>query len=291
MAIEDQQQFKDFVNMMKTMKLAKAFFPGLVETTEEEIAEWEEQANSLRTLPDRFNKKFLPRGWVYTANTSTEAAEKALEIEQSEGIEAAEDYLEDYYEEHWWFLSMRFFTELKRCQQVKEAVARQKLIERAWDDHVQKRYHATVPLITAQIEGIIQDLTGKTFYNKKDTEHLSANETLASDPSALPELAKMMSKPRTQTTSEPLDVPQRHGVLHGRDLGYDNRRTSSKAFATILSLTELIEAVTNDEQFKIPKVEYPDPEAMTWKDVTEIWNDVLKSIKEYGDSRRENEAN
>jgi hypothetical protein len=292
MAIEDQQQFKDMDSMMKMMKYAKAFFPTIVETSNEEIGDWEKQMSELKTLPDRFNRFFLPQGWVFTANMSTEAAEEALRIADTSGMEAAEEHLEDYYEKNWWFLSLRLFAEMKKCPQIglANAVARQELIELAWQDHKDKRYHATVPIITAQIDGIIQDLTGKSFFNKKDTEHLSANETLASDPTALPELAKMMSRSRSKTTTEPLDVPQRHGVQHGRDLGYGTRRTSTQAFATLLSLTELIEAITKGEQFKVPEPEFLDPDTATWQDVIEIWKDVLKSVKEYGEWQRENEA-
>ena len=68
------------------------------------------------------------------------------------------------------------------------------------------------------------------------------------------------------------------------------RRTSTQAFATLLSLTELIEAVTKGEQFKVVEPEFLDPETATWQDVIAIWQDVLKSVKEYGEWQRENEA-
>lgn len=293
MAIEDQQQLKDMDSLMKTARLAKEFFPDLVDTSEEEIAGWEQQTATLKTLPDRFNKVFLPEGWVFTANMSTDSAEEAIRIAKSKGMGAAEEYLEDYYEENWWFLSWRLFAEMKKCPQIglHNAVARQELIELVWQDHKEKRYHASVPVIAAQIDGIVKDLTGKTFYSRKDTSHLQANETLASDPTALPEVAKMMSRSRSKTTTEPLDVPQRHGVLHGRDLGYDTRRTSTQAFATLLSLTELIEAITKGEQFKVPEPEFLDPEAATLEDVIEIWKGVLKTVREYGDWQLKNESN
>jgi len=291
MAIEDQQQFKDMDNLMKMARLAKGFFPDLVETSIEEISSWGNQTAKLKTLPDRFNKVFIPRGWVFTAYTSTESAEDALEIEESKGIEVAEEYLEDYYEENWWFLSLRLFAEMKRCPQIglQMAVARQELIELAWQDHKDKRYHASVLVVAAQIDGIAKDLTGKTFYSKKDTSHLQANETLASDPSALPELAKALSRKRDNTSNEQLNKLERHGVLHGRDLGYNNRRVSTQAFATLLSLTELIEAITKGEQFKMPEPEFLDPETATLDDVIALWKETLNSVKEYQDWRRENE--
>jgi hypothetical protein len=55
-------------------------------------------------------------------------------------------------------------------------------------------------------------------------------------------------------------------------------------------LTELIEAVTKGEQFKVVEPEFLDPETATWQDVIAIWQDVLKSVKEYGEWQRENEA-
>lgn len=292
MAIEDQQQFKDMANLAKTMRLAKELFPEFVGMTDEEADSWQTEIADLRTLPNRFNEVFLSRGWVFTAHTSTTAAEEALRIASSAGVEAAEEYLERYYEENWWFLSHHLFVALKECPQIglRNAVARQDLIELAWQDHKEKRYHASVPVVAAQIEGIAQDLTGRTFYQRKDTTHLQANETLASDSTALPELAKLMSQGRTETTIEPLEIPQRHGVLHGRDLGYDTRRTSTQAFATLLAMTELIVAITKGEQFKIPEPEFFDPETVTLEDVMGLWNDMLESVEQYSEWKRRDDA-
>lgn len=69
MAIEDQQQFKEMDSLMKTARLAKEFFPDLVDISEEEIAGRENEVATLKTLPDRFNDMFLPRGWVFTVSS------------------------------------------------------------------------------------------------------------------------------------------------------------------------------------------------------------------------------
>ena len=281
MSIEDQQRFKDMDNLIKTVKMAKAFLPELMDVSEEEIAKNEKTANKLKKLADEFNELFLSRGWVATAYTSAIAAEGAIQIAKTKGLEEGEKHIEDYYNDNWDSRFRPFFSELQQNPKIKEAFKRRQFIEKALEDHKEERYYASVQNVAIQIDGIMKDLTGETFYRKKDTKHLQATETFAGDPSALPELAKKMSENRDETSSEPLDFLYRHGILHGRDMGYDNRHVSTKALATLLSLTELMQAIRKDEQYKIPEPEFLDPETATWNDIEKKWKEILEIVREY----------
>ncbi len=54
----------------------------------------------------------------------------------------------------------------------------------------------------------------------------------------LPDLVKLMALPRRHTTAGRIDVPYRHGILHGLDLGYGNRLVAAKAWAALFSLRD-----------------------------------------------------
>lgn len=40
-----------------------------------------------------------------------------------------------------------------------------------------------------------------------------------------------MTRSRNKTTTEDLTLPLRHGILHGRDLGYSNQMVAAKCWA------------------------------------------------------------
>lgn len=282
MAIKDQRQFKEMDILMKGMKYLKFLLP---KESRQQMAEAEKEFKRLREIPDRFNEIFMPRGWVCNGVMSADVTEEAVRLAETVGVEKGEEYLEEYYSvEDTGFLFMRFFAELQQNPRIKEAFKRRQLIEKAWEYHKDgDKYEASVLIIATQIDGIVQDMTGKSFYESKDKnlKHLQAYETFAGDPSALPELAKVMSSVRKASSGEDIDVLYRQGVLHGRDLGYDNRRVSAQAFATLLSLVELMEAIRKDVQYKVPEPEFLDPATATWDDVKREWKQIWEMVKEY----------
>jgi hypothetical protein len=281
MAIKDQQQFKDMDNLLRSLKILQDSLPGLIDASSQDIVKLEKDFSELRDLADEFNEIFASHGWVANGVMSAKAAEEAVRLAKDKGVEVGEQYLEDYYDEDLDHLLRQFFFELLKSPQVKEAETRRRLIYKALDYHRDgDKYDASVLIITTQIDGIVKDLTGKSFYesNDKKLKHLEAYETFAGDPSGLPQLAKAMSQVRKATTGEELDTLHRQGILHRRDLGYDNRRVSTKAFATLVSLKEIIEAIREDRQYIVSEPEVLDPETATWDDVRREWQSVLQMV-------------
>lgn len=203
-------------------------------------------------IPDDFNRIFIKHGWVAAGNLKLDAMEMALSLHAKHGLEKAEQHLEDHFNnnlEHYkeWLLFLR------SVQQ------RTEIITLAVEDHKAGRYHASVPVFLAQIDGLSFELTGKDFFERGRPGHLKANETIAGDWEGLPAIAAQLSIPRGATSSEAIRLPYRHGILHGRDLGYASRRVSTKAFALLVSMREWIIACENKRQFKAP-ADFYDPE-------------------------------
>ena len=247
----------------------------------EQLPPLEAHFERLRNLPDEFNETFRRVGWIATDNMPVDVMGGALRIHSDGGAEAAEAYLEDHYNREMGS-SLRAFWFLPRVQ------PRRRLLELALKDHEAERYHASVPVVLAQIDGITYDLVSRSFYERgeKRTKHLRANETTIGDVTGLPALSALLSVSRSQTTDVPISLPYRHGILHGRDLGYATRRISTKAFSVLLALRPWILAVDRGEQFRQPE-KYFDPQRATWQETKQQWRELRRTLGEYSRPDRE----
>jgi hypothetical protein len=116
---------------------------------------------------------------------------------------------------------------------------RERLLRKALEHHEAGRYDASVPLVLAQMDGIVIDLTGNQWRNffKDGGKYVVDEETLAGHPdSGLKAIATLMSGPAITTAAS--GKLTRHGILHGRELGYDTLLNSTKAFAALFALIE-----------------------------------------------------
>lgn len=258
MPIKDQAKYRELELELKRLETLHSLRPFLIlngsrgfkaaavidNTLGDELTKLKSQFERQRELPDRFNAAFGECGWIASEDSSVDAMEKALQIKEELDLEAAEQFLEDHHNERLEFFLRRFWV----LPQIK---ARYQLISLALEDHKAGRYHASVPVILAQIDGITFDLVSKSFYEtgKKKTKHLQAKETIVGDPTGLAHLAALLSQGRSATTANPTELPYRHGVLHGRDLGYANRRNSTKAFSALLALRPWILKAQEGKQF------------------------------------------
>jgi hypothetical protein len=92
-------------------------------------------------------------------------------------------------------------------------------------------------------------------------------------------LAQEMSKVRSRTTMSVLSLPYRNGILHGRDLGYDNELTSVKALCALAALGDWARAREADKAEAQPPLQWLDPDEATWKDVRRLWGDLLGQLR------------
>lgn len=114
----------------------------------------------------------------------------------------------------------------KRWAQLREALALT----------VEERYLAAVPLILIASDGFASDVLGSSPF-EKDADLTSFDSTVG-HPTSLPALIRKLVKGVRKSSDEELNLPLRHGILHGRSLGYGNRRVSCKAWMLMIALVD-----------------------------------------------------
>jgi hypothetical protein len=184
----------------------------------------------------------VPRGWAPT-NMEAETVFHAVEmVDEGRGDEADEMLAGQWEGEGAWRLT-------RACQRVESMGAtdpelertfraRARLLRLAMGHHLEGRYEASIPILQAQVEGIVMDLTnGNKFFTKgrlkadlvDDSQFVSIKAGLA-----VLQAAYGQDVGATQAAGS----LSRHGVAHGRDLAYDTRVNSAKNWSLLDGLVD-----------------------------------------------------
>ncbi len=185
----------------------------------------------LKKLPAKFNEIFANKGWIATDDFSEPVMNQAIKIFEEDGIERAEVYLADQLTDSY------FLNNIRRMKAVWVFRERKELIELAYKDHKEKRFHASVPVVLSQIDGLIHDIADQSFYEqdkKLDIFKIKSRDTGIIN--KLDVVAKKMNKSRNDTKNVPLSFPYRNLILHGRDINYNNKLVSSKCFFNLFAI-------------------------------------------------------
>lgn len=118
------------------------------------------------------------------------------------------------------------------------------LIEKAIEHHFAGAYEASMPIILAQIDGVSRDLTGQSFFSKGSKASYLDDETIAGMEANLPVVRALFSED-VKTTGDYGKV-SRHGVLHGRDLGYGTRVNSTKTIVLVAAIAEYLPRIADN---------------------------------------------
>ncbi|MEU4060393.1 hypothetical protein [Rhodococcus qingshengii] len=121
---------------------------------------------------------------------------------------------------------------------------RVRLIEKAIEHHFNGAYEASIPIILAQIDGMSRDLTGQSFFSKGNRDPYLDDETIAGMEINLPVVRGLFSEDVRPTGD--YGKLSRHGVLHGRDLGYATKVNSTKTIVLIAALAEYLPKIADD---------------------------------------------
>lgn len=116
---------------------------------------------------------------------------------------------------------------------------RAELVAEAIDNHRDGRYASATSIALAQIDGIVSDFADNSFFSRdrKTSEPrvaITDNVTLPGHPAGLTALHRLLTEHCGETSVEGRLL--RHGIVHGRELGYGTLRNSTQALATLLAV-------------------------------------------------------
>lgn len=183
-------------------------------------------------LPDRFNSIFAERGWIATSAMSVDAMRTAVEKHKNGDTDAGEEVLLD------WVLNpetINLFA-ITRSKSYGDVQGRWHQLREALALTEEGRYWSAVPLVLIACDGFASDLMGTSPFEK--SADLSLFDSMVAHPSSLPAAIGRITKGVRKSSDDVLPVPLRHGILHGRSLGYANRTVCGKAWMLMIALVD-----------------------------------------------------
>ena len=103
------------------------------------------------SIPDRFNDIFSELGWIYYRSFDSGIALNAINRAESNDLNGAEIELVEHYK------SNLIEYNLQELDKLEAFRPRSPLAKKALIDYNDKRYHASVPIVLALIDGMITD--------------------------------------------------------------------------------------------------------------------------------------
>ena len=185
---------------------------------------------------------FAPLGWALSSQTPADLYAEALDsYRQSGSVDEAERCLVKGWNDK---DRLRFYiNHLKGLGAGHEplqriSMRRWELVARALKHHDAGAYEASVPIVLAQADGIVWDLTDppRGLFTGRARQHLVDDGTVAGVPEGLAPLSLLFSENIKE--SGITGKLSRHGILHGRELGYDTLINSTKVFVMLLAVVE-----------------------------------------------------
>jgi hypothetical protein len=137
---------------------------------------------------------------------------------------------------------------------------RVRLVELAKDDYLAGRYHACVPLLLALLDGLANDVSKHVGFFAQAVD-MTAWDSIAAHETGLANLAKIMGLGRNKTNEEGISVPYRNGILHGRELAFDNKIVAAKCWAALFALRDWAGVLAEGKKNPKPK------EEITWTEL------------------------
>lgn len=274
------QKFKKDLEGAEAIKnVAKLFsFFGLKNKALDEafstLPDMKKQLELLSQSPDKFNDHYAQRGWIAHESMNSDLMLTSVELADKGLIDVAEQELINYYSSD----KMKWL--LHQLKGIEAFSNRYNFFLLAYEDTLAERYHAVVPVLLMMIDGAVNDIDkGKGFF--ADKTNLTAWDSIAAHSSGLTALKEVFSDGRHKTTKEEITLPYRHGILHGRDLGYANKTVTAKCWAALFAIKDWAYAVKQGKKIPPP----PEPELS----FTESLSQLKNSLTDYAESKKRND--
>lgn len=234
------------------------------EELKKNISTIEQQINTLRFEPDKFNQHYSDLGWIAYESMNSDLMKEVIKLAEDNKRDDGEQLLLEYYAD-----DDRIKYLLTRLKNRTGFSKRYELLLKVYDDYKSGRFHSCIPVFLMIIDGVVDEVTksNKGFFASDFNPNLW--NSIVGHESGLAKIAKIYAKTRKKVNTEPITLPYRNGILHGKDINYDNDLVATKCLATIFAVGDWVEQY---ESGKHIKPESPKPQS------------ILQQLKEFKES-------
>ncbi len=233
--LETARAFKQMKALMPLLRPFLTLLGVKVDRLDEALLNVDKLAKAteeLAAIPDRFNNLFSARGWIIYDQMNIEVAKAAIALAEAGDPDGAEQALVAYYTPDTVKWLLRTMNGIQAFQ------TRMRLAELALIDYQEGRYHASIPVVLALMDGLVNDLHRPRQGFFASGVDLEAWDSIAAHSKGLQALSGLLGRGRDKTREEPITIPYRNGILHGMDLCYDNQMVTAKTWAALFAVCD-----------------------------------------------------
>lgn len=289
--IGDIPQFKKIITQIQAIKLLKGSASLLqplgkllnidIQKAQDILDNLDENirlAEELIGLPDQFNEIFGSRGWISYNLLNVDIAKKAI-LEAANNIDNAEDILISYYTPEILKINLQWLSKITAIK------PRLDLYHKAIDDYLHERYYASILVVLSLTDGLVNEVSENRRGLSAEDADLRAWDTIAGHSTGLRRLTNIIQTGRRKTSSDTITLPYRHGIMHGMDLGYNNKAVAAKSWALLFAVGEWAQAVQSGVH-REPPAEQP----LSFLEQTrKCLSELKESIQKYHTVKQERE--
>lgn len=263
--ISENPSYTDLLKQIDSLKSILNLLPvSGKEELKKKISSIEQQINALRFEPDKFNQHYSDLGWIAYESMNSDLMKEVIKLAEDNKRDDGEQLLLEYYAD-----DDRIKYLLTRLKNRTGFSKRYELLRKAYEDYKSGRFHSCIPVFLMIIDGVVDEVTksNKGFFASDFNPNLW--NSIVGHESGLAKIAKIYAKTRKKVNTEPITLPYRNGILHGKDINYDNDLVATKCLATIFAVGDWVEQY---ESGKHIKPESPKPQS------------ILQQLKEFKES-------
>lgn len=218
------------------------------------VIELHQKASAMKKQIELFCQRFSDYGWCAYDHMKMSVIELANKKFEESGIEAAEEVLIDFYTNE----AKEWTNRIIYCDEA--FTIREDLLRHYFNEHFAGNYYASIPMALLIVDGAVNDYTKSKGFFADGTE-VDAWDCLVGCDDALVKVQVIFRKSRQKTNSEPITMPYRNGILHGRDINFANERVACKCLMLMFAVAEWMNMKNSEDsrRAKFEKENNPPP--------------------------------
>lgn len=228
---------------MKVLLMLLSPFSAFARKKRAELTKLQSDLNQLFAIRDDFAARYSPLGWAVFGSMSSEVMQEVLEVAPDEGEARLVKYHLDPE-------TLRFKGQRLKSEHYRPWLD---LYERAIERADAEDFLSCVPLTLLIIDGLVHRSTGRHAFSKGTDAPVF--DSAASGPGGVASALSLMGAPRGGVNCSALNLPFRHGILHGADVNYGYAIVAAKAFSALHAAIDYCDRAADEAERRAHAVE------------------------------------